>query len=58
MINFKFNDTALMETLHKALVGSPAYVDSEIAICEDDNGGFSLIVGNSNENDCIIEINS
>ena len=58
MIEIKFNDTTLMEKLHNALVGSPAYVDSEIAIYEDDNGGFSLVVGNPNENDCVIEINS
>lgn len=41
------------ETMHNALVGSPAYINSEIAICdcEEDKTKFLLVVGNSNDND-------
>lgn len=40
-----------MEEFHKALVGSPAYINNEIAICEDGDCCFVLIVGNDNNND-------
>ena len=39
----------MKEKMHNALAGSPAYVDSEIAICDEDDTSFHLIIGNSNE---------
>ena len=43
-------DTFLIkEAFHNALAGSPAYVDSEIAICAEDDTSFHLVIGNSNE---------
>ncbi len=44
--------TPVKEDIHKALVGSPAYVNSEIAICDGDDpsSSFCLIVGNDQEN--------
>lgn len=57
MVEIKFNDRAVMEKLHKALVGSPAYINSEIAICEEQEG-FVLVVGNENENNCTVEVDS
>lgn len=38
------------EEFHNALVGSPAYINSEIAICDNDEDktSFFLIVGNDN----------
>ena len=40
------------EKLHNALVGSPAYINSEIAICDGDtNNTFALVVGNNSENE-------
>ena len=58
MIELKFNDKAIMGTLHAALVGSPAYITSEIAIVEGDNDDFYLVVGNENDHDCTVEIDS
>lgn len=40
------------ELLHNALVGSPAYINSEIAICDVDEKTFDLAVGNCNADDC------
>ena len=34
------------EKIHEALVGSPAYVESEIAVCEENQSVFILVVGN------------
>ena len=43
-------DTFLIKAaFHNALVGSPAYVDSEITICDEDDTSFHLIIGNSND---------
>ena len=43
-------DTFLMkEKMHNALAGSPAYIESEIAICDEDDNTFHLIIGNNNE---------
>ena len=58
MIELKFNDKAIMEQLHEALVGSPAYINSEIAIVEGDNDDFYLCVGNGNGHNCYVEIDS
>lgn len=37
------------EEFHKALVGSPGYIDSEIAVCDESDNSFVLIVGKNNE---------
>ena len=34
------------EKIHESLVGSPAYVESEIAVCEENQSVFILVVGN------------
>lgn len=39
----------LREKIHEALVGSPAYINSEIAICDLQDDAFTLIVGNYNK---------
>lgn len=54
--------TPVKEQLHRALVGSPAYKESEIAICDGDNpkNEFYLMVGNECEvpsDNCSIGIN-
>ncbi len=64
MISFKVNVEdkknvdAVKEGFHNALVGSPAYINSEIAICD---GGeecdFFLVVGNNNDNDLAVDLN-
>lgn len=58
-ITFKFTNTDydFSTPLHEALKGSQAYIDSEIALVQD-NGFTKLIVGNDNENDIEIEVNS
>ena len=40
-----------MKRHHDALVGSPAYVSSEIAITRDGTLGFTLCVGSNTGND-------
>lgn len=57
MVEIKFNDRTVMEKVHNALVGSLAYINSEIAICEEQDG-FTLIVGNENKDNCQIEVDS
>lgn len=53
MIEFTVNDPdkTLMNHFHQALKGSPGYINSEIAICNDKNSeSFTLIIGNDNDN--------
>lgn len=42
--------------MHEALKGSPAYINSEIAICDNDDTSFYLIVGNNNDRDLKVTI--
>lgn len=59
MIIFNFKDKQLFEECHDALVGSPAYKESEIAIVEDRElslNGFQLVVGNENKQNLIINM--
>ena len=55
VIKAKDNESMLKirEEFHSALVGSPAYVNSEIAICTENHDGneFNLVIGNNNSND-------
>ena len=59
-ITFKHNDHAAMmqqqTKMHNALVGSPAYINSEIILCENPNDPteFSLIVGENNANNLLL----
>ena len=56
-----FNEMAnLRDEFCSALAGSPAFVESEIAVCEDHNDEkvFYLAVGNCNNHDLSTEINS
>lgn len=46
----------LRDKFCSALVGSPAYVESEIAVCDDGDDGFILAVGNCNSNDISFEL--
>lgn len=46
-----------LETLHKALVGSPAYVSGEIALCESGNNEIALAIGNNNKDNLQILVN-
>ena len=41
----------LKEKCHKALKGSPGYINSEIAIVDDDDDSFMLVIGECNDND-------
>lgn len=57
MITFKVKGNfETKEKFHKALVGSPGYVNSEIAICDEDEESFLLIVGNKNDDDIAFEV--
>ena len=61
-ITFKHNDHAAMmqqqTRMHNALVGSPAYINSEIILCENPNNPteFSLIVGENNDSNVQMDI--
>lgn len=44
--------------MHEALKGSPAYINSEIAICDNDDTSFYLVVGNNNDRDLKVTIGS
>lgn len=44
--------------MHEALIGSPAYIESEIAICDNNDTSFYLVVGNNNDRDLEIIIGS
>ena len=50
--------TALREKMHLGLVGSPAYVNSEIIISDLQDDAFTLIVGNGNEHDVEYDMHS
>ena len=41
----------------EALVGSPAFINSEIAVCDDNECNFVLIVGESKDHDMTFDIN-
>lgn len=51
MIKFRFKSMKNMERCHEALVGSPGYINSEIAIVKNELGGFDVVVGNVNGHD-------
>lgn len=60
MITFKFDFTdkeianSFKQRFHESLVGSPAYINSEIAICDGDyEDEFYLVAGNDNKEDNI-----
>ena len=59
-IKIKCNDEQERDELRdkfcEALVGSPAYVESEIAVCDDGDDGFILAVGNDNSHDITFEL--
>ena len=44
--------------MHEALKGSPAYIDSEIAICDNDDTSFYLVIGQNNDRDLKVTIGS
>lgn len=48
----------LREIVHLSLVGSPAYINSEIAVCDLQDDAFTLIVGNNNDHDVEYDVNS
>lgn len=61
VFKIKFTTEAAMrnikERFHEALIGSPGYVESEIAITDGDyNDEFILVVGNSNNNNITFNI--
>lgn len=62
VINIKCKSTnemkELREKIHLGLVGSPAYINSEIAVCDLQDDAFTLIVGNSNDNDIEYDLHS
>lgn len=56
-----YQDLDLMYTQrdaqHEALVGSPAYINSEIAIIEEDANSFTVCIGIPNGNDINLTLN-
>ena len=48
----------LRETIHLSLVGSPAYKNSEIAVCDLQDDAFTLIVGHNNDHDVEYDVHS
>ena len=52
----KDNYGDLLTKMHNALCGSPAYVNSEIALSDYTEEGPILIIGNNNEHDLSLEI--
>lgn len=40
----------------EALAGSPAFVNSEIGVCDGSGGEFFLVVGKSNDHDLILDL--
>ena len=59
-INIKCNSPEemyeLREKFHLGLVGSPAYINSEIVISDLQDDAFTLIVGNGNDYDVDYDI--
>lgn len=53
-IYFKIEDD-IIDEMHEALVGSPGYISSEIALVKDE-GNTTLCVGDHNDNDVYIDI--
>lgn len=46
----------LREKMHLGLQGSPAYINSEIAICDLQDDAFTMIVGNCNTNNVDFDV--
>ena len=61
-INIKCKSSEEMHELRDkfclALMGSPAFIDSEIAVCDLQDDAFTLIVGNSNDNNIDLDVNN
>lgn len=54
----KENTFLVKEKFHNALAGSPAYKNSEIAICDEEDTSFHLVIGDRNECDITKVINT
>lgn len=48
----------LRNKFYEGLNGSPAFVNNEIAICDLQEGAFTLIIGNNNVNDIDLDVHS
>ena len=48
----------LRDKFYLALMGSPAFIDNEIAICDLQDDAFTLIIGNSNDNNIDLDVNN
>lgn len=46
----------IRDTFCRALVGSPAFINSEIAVCDDEADSFILAVGNLNDNNISLDL--
>ena len=48
------------EIMHNALIGSPGYINSEIAICDndEDSTSFHLFVGETNDDNVEFKVNN
>lgn len=61
-INIKCSSPEEMHELRDkfclSLMGSPAFIDNEIAVCDLQDDAFTLIVGNSNDNNIDLDVNS
>lgn len=61
-INIKCSSVKEMEELrekfHNGLKGSPAYINSEIAICDLQDDAFTIIIGNCNDHDIDMDVHS
>ena len=47
----------MKEKMQNALAGSPGYIDSEIAICDETETSFHLVIGDRNDCDITRYIN-
>lgn len=59
-INFKCTSPeemqALRDKMHRGLVGSPAYISNEIALCDLQDDAFTIIIGNNNDNNVDFDV--
>lgn len=47
----------LRDRMCEALVGSPAFVNSEIGVCDVSPSEFCLVIGHSNDSDITFDVN-
>lgn len=58
MLTIKIHGNELAEKIHLSLVGTPAYINSDIVLTDMGNSDYELYVGDENDDNLILSIDA